>query len=127
MVASTEHAPPGDARPGLRSAAHHVSGGRFILGLGAGGVGFDSTVFARPTELSAGQLVDRLQRIRGDITIGSLRELTARYEGVYYSVERGSATPGRYGDWTRPRVPLSRTAASSDPVRPFAATSQRVD
>src|SRR6185437_3815631 len=38
----------------------HVSGGRFILGVGAGGVGFDSTVFGGEP-LAPAELVARLE------------------------------------------------------------------
>ena len=67
----------------------HISGGRFVLGVGTGGIGFDSTVFGGepldPKELSA-----RLEEFVAVID-GLFREPAVSYEGRYYNVHDASA------------------------------------
>jgi alkanesulfonate monooxygenase SsuD/methylene tetrahydromethanopterin reductase-like flavin-dependent oxidoreductase (luciferase family) len=83
----------------------HVSGGRFILGVGAGGVGFDSTVFGREPltrrELTArlAEFVAVLQRL--------FDEPSVSHQGTYYTVEGACIRPASI---QRPRVPLAIAA-----------------
>jgi alkanesulfonate monooxygenase SsuD/methylene tetrahydromethanopterin reductase-like flavin-dependent oxidoreductase (luciferase family) len=83
----------------------HVSGGRFVLGVGAGGVGFDATVFGsaplEPKELSSRleefvSVIDRL-----------FREPTVSHDGAYYSVHEACLRPSSIQE---PRVPLAIAA-----------------
>ena len=83
----------------------HVSGGRFVLGVGTGGVGFDSTVFGdeprSPKELSS-----RLHEFV-EVIDGLFREPTVSYEGRYYTVHEASV---RAVSVRKPRVPLAIAA-----------------
>jgi alkanesulfonate monooxygenase SsuD/methylene tetrahydromethanopterin reductase-like flavin-dependent oxidoreductase (luciferase family) len=82
-----------------------VSGGRFVLGVGSGGVGFDSTVFGSapldPAELSTRldefvTIIDRL-----------FREPMVSYDGTYYKVHEACVRSARVD---QPRVPLAIAA-----------------
>ena len=79
-----------------------VSDGRIILGLGAGGVGWDATVLGQepwsPTERSErfGEFVTLLDRL--------LREPEVTHEGVYYSAHEARQIPGCVQE---PRVPFA--------------------
>jgi alkanesulfonate monooxygenase SsuD/methylene tetrahydromethanopterin reductase-like flavin-dependent oxidoreductase (luciferase family) len=85
--------------------ADHVSNGRFILGVGAGGVGFDSTVFGdeplRSSQLTArlAEFVELLDRL--------FREPTVSHEGSYYSVHEACIQPACV---QTPRVPFAIAA-----------------
>jgi alkanesulfonate monooxygenase SsuD/methylene tetrahydromethanopterin reductase-like flavin-dependent oxidoreductase (luciferase family) len=83
----------------------HVSGGRFILGVGAGGVGFDSTVFGREP-LTRGELTARLAEF-----VALLRRLfdepSVSHQGTYYTVNEACIEPASI---QRPRVPLAIAA-----------------
>jgi len=86
--------------------ADHVSDGRFILGVGAGGVGFDATVFgAEP--LAPAQLVARLAEFVELLDL-LFREPTVSYDGAYYSVHDACIRPASV---QQPRVPLAIAAA----------------
>lgn len=97
----------------------HVSGGRFILGLGAGGVGFDSTVFGADA-LTPRELVARL-----DEFVALLARLFAEPEvshaGVYYSVREAVIRPESL---QRPRIPLAIAAAGA---KALGVVAQRGD
>jgi alkanesulfonate monooxygenase SsuD/methylene tetrahydromethanopterin reductase-like flavin-dependent oxidoreductase (luciferase family) len=83
----------------------HVSAGRFDLGLGAGGVGFDSTVLGGevlpPKERSArfAEFVDVLDLL--------LREPAASHHGRHYTVDDARMIPGCL---QQPRVPFAIAA-----------------
>ncbi len=83
----------------------HVSGGRLVLGVGTGGVGFDSTVFGGepldPKALSA-----RLHEFV-EVIDGLFREPTISYAGEYYTVNEASV---RAASVREPRVPLAIAA-----------------
>jgi alkanesulfonate monooxygenase SsuD/methylene tetrahydromethanopterin reductase-like flavin-dependent oxidoreductase (luciferase family) len=83
----------------------HVSGGRLILGVGAGGVGFDSTVFGREP-LTRGELTARLAEF-----VALLRRLfdesSVSHQGAYYTVNEACIEPPSI---QRPRVPLAIAA-----------------
>jgi alkanesulfonate monooxygenase SsuD/methylene tetrahydromethanopterin reductase-like flavin-dependent oxidoreductase (luciferase family) len=83
----------------------HVSGGRFIIGVGAGGVGFDSTVFGREP-LTRGELTARLAEF-----VALLQRLfdepSVSHQGRYYTVNEACIEPASI---QRPRVPLAIAA-----------------
>jgi alkanesulfonate monooxygenase SsuD/methylene tetrahydromethanopterin reductase-like flavin-dependent oxidoreductase (luciferase family) len=109
----------------------HVSAGRFILGVGAGGVGFDSTVFgAEP--LSRAELVARLDEFVE--LLGRLfTEDAVSYQGKYFTVNDACIRPDAV---QVPRVPiaiaaggpksLARVAKYGDAWITFGATSHHV-
>jgi alkanesulfonate monooxygenase SsuD/methylene tetrahydromethanopterin reductase-like flavin-dependent oxidoreductase (luciferase family) len=86
--------------------ADHLSDGRFILGVGAGGIGFDATVFG-VEPLSPAQLVARLSEFV-ELLDRLFREPTVSYEGTYYSVNEACIHPASVQS---PRVPLAIAAA----------------
>jgi alkanesulfonate monooxygenase SsuD/methylene tetrahydromethanopterin reductase-like flavin-dependent oxidoreductase (luciferase family) len=83
----------------------HVSDGRFVLGLGAGGSGFDATVLgaelpspgARATRFA--EFVDLLDRL--------LREHEVTHRGAYYTVDDAHVYPACV---QQPRVPFAIAA-----------------
>ena len=84
----------------------HVSGGRVVLGIGAGGLGFDSTVFGQ-IPLTPGQLTARLEEFV-DVVDRLLREPALSHAGDYYTVHEARMIPGCV---QRPRVPIVLAAA----------------
>jgi alkanesulfonate monooxygenase SsuD/methylene tetrahydromethanopterin reductase-like flavin-dependent oxidoreductase (luciferase family) len=93
-----------------------VTGGRLVVGLGAGGVGWDATVLGTPawsTEERAGRfeefvvLTDRL-----------LRQPATTYEGRWYSADEARMVPGCV---QQPRAPFAVAAAGRRGMR-LAAT-----
>ena len=89
----------------------HVSGGRCILGVGAGGVGFDSTVFGaeplRPLELVArlAEFVALLGRL--------FTEPTVSHAGTYYTVNEACIQPAAI---QVPRVPVAIAAGGPNAI-----------
>lgn len=83
----------------------HISGGRLTLGLGAGGIGFDATVFG-DEPLSPGQRVARLTDFV-DTLDTLLRNPESSHEGSHYTVNGAMMLPGPV---QRPRVPLAIAA-----------------
>ncbi len=83
----------------------HVSGGRFILGVGAGGIGFDSTVFGREP-LTRGELAARLAEFVG-LLERCFDEPSVSHQGTYYTVKEACVRPASI---QRPRVPLAIAA-----------------
>lgn len=84
----------------------HVSGGRFELGLGAGGPGFDATVLGAAT-LTPAQRSARLAEFV-DVVDRLLREPALSYRGEWYTVDEARMIPGCVQE---PRVPLAIAAA----------------
>jgi alkanesulfonate monooxygenase SsuD/methylene tetrahydromethanopterin reductase-like flavin-dependent oxidoreductase (luciferase family) len=84
----------------------HVSGGRFILGVGAGGVGFDSMVFGRES-LPRRELVARLEEFVALLAL-LFAEPMVSYEGTYFTVHEACIRPAAV---QVPRVPLAIAAA----------------
>lgn len=83
----------------------HVSNGRFLLGIGAGGVGFDSTVFgAEP--LTRPQLVARLEEFV-DVLGRLFAEPFVTHEGQYFTLDDACIRPDAI---QRPRVPFAIAA-----------------
>ncbi len=92
--------------------ADHISDGRFILGVGAGGVGFDATVFG-DEPLSRAQLLARLEEFV-DLLDRLLREPTVSHEGTFYRVNEACIRPPSV---QAPRVPLAIAAAGPRTLR----------
>jgi alkanesulfonate monooxygenase SsuD/methylene tetrahydromethanopterin reductase-like flavin-dependent oxidoreductase (luciferase family) len=86
----------------------HISEGRLILGVGAGGVGFDSTVFGG--ELLS--LPERRERLAEFVELLDLllRQPVTSYAGSYFTAEEARMLPGCV---QRPRIPLA--LAAGDP------------
>jgi alkanesulfonate monooxygenase SsuD/methylene tetrahydromethanopterin reductase-like flavin-dependent oxidoreductase (luciferase family) len=84
----------------------HISGGRLTLGVGAGGVGFDSTVLGGEV-LSPRQRRQRLTEFVELLDL-LLRQPTTSFRGDYYSADEARMLPGCV---QRPRLPLALAAA----------------
>lgn len=85
----------------------HVSGGRFILGVGAGGLGFDSTVFGEPP-LSRRALTERLGEFL-ELLDRLFREPTVSHRGTYFTLDDALVRPAALQE---PRIPLAIAAAA---------------
>ena len=83
----------------------HVSDGRFTLGIGAGGVGFDATVLG-DEQPSPKERVDRLREFV-EVVDGLLRNPTYSYRGERYVVDDARMIPGCV---QHPRLPLAIAA-----------------
>ncbi|MEU4688402.1 LLM class flavin-dependent oxidoreductase [Actinoplanes sp. NPDC023714] len=73
-------------------AIDDISGGRLILGLGAGGVGFDSAVLGTP-ELTPRERVDRFTEFL-ELFDTILRNPSTTWSGSYYSAVDARSIPG---------------------------------
>lgn len=84
----------------------HVSSGRFVLGVGAGGLGFDATVLGgselRPAERAErfGEFVEALDLL--------LRQPMTSYRGRHYRIEQARMLPGCV---QQPRLPIAVASA----------------
>jgi alkanesulfonate monooxygenase SsuD/methylene tetrahydromethanopterin reductase-like flavin-dependent oxidoreductase (luciferase family) len=97
----------------------HVSAGRFVLGIGAGGVGFDSTVFGQPS-LNRAALVARLDEFVE--VLGRLfTDDVVSYAGNYYTVSEGIVRPSSV---RAPRVPV---AVAANGPKSIALVARRAD
>jgi alkanesulfonate monooxygenase SsuD/methylene tetrahydromethanopterin reductase-like flavin-dependent oxidoreductase (luciferase family) len=83
----------------------HVSDGRLVLGLGAGGVGFDATVLGG-TAPTAGERAARFTEFV-DVLDRLLRSPAVSYEGSWYTVDEARMLPGCV---QQPRLPLAVAA-----------------
>jgi alkanesulfonate monooxygenase SsuD/methylene tetrahydromethanopterin reductase-like flavin-dependent oxidoreductase (luciferase family) len=97
----------------------NISGGRAILGVGAGGPGFDSTVLG-------GELLpprERAARLEEFVTVLDrlLREPAVTYHGAWYTVDEARMLPGCV---QRPRVPIAIAAGGR---RTLALAAQYAD
>jgi alkanesulfonate monooxygenase SsuD/methylene tetrahydromethanopterin reductase-like flavin-dependent oxidoreductase (luciferase family) len=84
----------------------HVSDGRFTLGIGAGGTGFDAEVFGGRA-LSPSQRTARLSEFV-DVTDQLLRQPATSHSGPHYTVNDARMLPGCL---QQPRLPLAIAAA----------------
>lgn len=82
-----------------------ISGGRLVLGLGAGGLGFDAEALGQDP-LTPGQRVDRLAEAT-DLLDGFLRLETEDHDGDWYTVKGARLLPGCA---QQPRVPFAVAA-----------------
>ncbi len=90
------------------TALDDISDGRFLLGVGSGGAGFDATVLgAQPLPPRA--LVDRLGEFLDLMHTGLTHDRTD-YQGEYYTAVAARSTPGSV---QRPRVPFIVAASGA--------------
>src|SRR4051794_7970265 len=82
----------------------HIAGGRLTLGIGAGGVGFDATVFG-DEPLSARQLLDRFGEFT-ELLDRLFRERTVSYDGTYFTAHEAQTLPATPAQ-PRPRVAIA--------------------
>jgi alkanesulfonate monooxygenase SsuD/methylene tetrahydromethanopterin reductase-like flavin-dependent oxidoreductase (luciferase family) len=97
----------------------HVSNGRFVLGIGAGGVGFDSSVFGHAT-LTPAQLVARLDEFV-DVLGRLFSDDVVSYAGDYYTVDEAVVQPSSV---RTPHVPIA--VAASGP-KSISLVARRAD
>jgi alkanesulfonate monooxygenase SsuD/methylene tetrahydromethanopterin reductase-like flavin-dependent oxidoreductase (luciferase family) len=83
------------------TALDDISQGRLLLGVGAGGTGFDSAVLGSP-ELTPRQRVDRFAEFL-ELLDRLLRNDRVSWSGAYFSAVDARSTPGPV---QRPRPPL---------------------
>jgi len=89
-----------------------ISGGRFTVGIGAGGEGWDTTMLGQ-AELSARQRVDRFVEFVA-LLDRLLREPAISYEGRYYSANEARSYPGCV---QQPRIPFAIAATGPRGMR----------
>ena len=97
----------------------HVASGRFVLGIGAGGVGFDSSVLGQAA-LSPAQLVARLDEFV-DVLGRLFADDVVSFTGAYYTVDEAVVRPQSV---RAPRVPIA--VAASGP-KSIAIAARRAD
>jgi alkanesulfonate monooxygenase SsuD/methylene tetrahydromethanopterin reductase-like flavin-dependent oxidoreductase (luciferase family) len=90
----------------------HLCGGRFTLGIGAGGTGFDATVLGQEP-LTPGQRVSRLVELTR-VVDGLLRGDLTDHTGDWYRIEEARMLPGCV---QRPRLPLAVAAGGQQTLR----------
>jgi alkanesulfonate monooxygenase SsuD/methylene tetrahydromethanopterin reductase-like flavin-dependent oxidoreductase (luciferase family) len=83
----------------------HVSSGRFVLGVGAGGLGFDSTVFGAET-LAPGALVARLEEFV-ELLHRLFTQPAVSHAGAYFTVNDARIRPAAV---QVPRIPIAIAA-----------------
>jgi alkanesulfonate monooxygenase SsuD/methylene tetrahydromethanopterin reductase-like flavin-dependent oxidoreductase (luciferase family) len=87
-------------------ALDHVSGGRFVLGVGAGGVGWDATVYGGEPIARAvrtARFAEMVEALDGLLTNGAYS-----YAGAHYVIADARTLPGPL---QQPRLPLAVAAA----------------
>jgi alkanesulfonate monooxygenase SsuD/methylene tetrahydromethanopterin reductase-like flavin-dependent oxidoreductase (luciferase family) len=97
----------------------HVSAGRVVLGVGAGGPGFDSTVLGG-TMLNGPELAARLEEFVA-VLDELLREPIVSHRGPHYTVDEARMIPGCV---QQPRVPIALAAGGA---RTMALTARLAD
>ena len=96
----------------------HISAGRFTLGLGAGGTGFDATVLGQ-TPLTAGERVDRLTEYAACLD-GLLRGDLRTHDGRWFTFTEARIVPGCV---QQPRLPLALAAGGPRALAAVAASA----
>jgi alkanesulfonate monooxygenase SsuD/methylene tetrahydromethanopterin reductase-like flavin-dependent oxidoreductase (luciferase family) len=84
----------------------HISDGRLVLGIGAGGTGFDATVLGAPEPLSPRQRADRLTEFV-DLLDLLLRNPATSFDGDWYQAHDAVMHPPSV---QQPRIPLAIAA-----------------
>lgn len=99
-------------------ALDHVSGGRFVLGLGSGGTGWDATVYGPAVSARArtGRFIEMVQALDGLLTHGRFS-----FRGEHFTVDDGRTLPGPL---QRPRLPL---AVAAKGPRALAVAARHAD
>jgi alkanesulfonate monooxygenase SsuD/methylene tetrahydromethanopterin reductase-like flavin-dependent oxidoreductase (luciferase family) len=99
-------------------ALDHVSGGRFVLGVGAGGVGWDATVYGDALAPAArtARFAEMVEALDGLLTHGSFS-----YSGEHYVIVDARTLPGPL---QQPRLPLAVAAAGP---KALALTARHAD
>ncbi|MFD2764016.1 LLM class flavin-dependent oxidoreductase [Micromonospora eburnea] len=101
------------------TALDDVSGGRLLLGLGAGGIGFDATVLGGET-LPPGRRVDRFAEFTELLDL-ILREDGTTWRGEWFAAVDARNNPGCV---QQPRVPFVMAANGSRSMRLAARFGQ---
>jgi alkanesulfonate monooxygenase SsuD/methylene tetrahydromethanopterin reductase-like flavin-dependent oxidoreductase (luciferase family) len=96
-----------------------LSGGRFTLGIGAGGPGWDTTMLGRE-ELEAGARADRFEEFV-ELTDRLLRDAPVDFEGQHYTAVDVPMAPGCV---QTPRVPFVLAATGPRGMRLAARHAQ---
>ena len=100
---------PNFRHPGLLAkdvmTIDHLSGGRFELGIGAGGTGFDADVLGGPPP-SPSERADRFEEFVEALDV-LLRKPRTSFSGRHYTVHESRTVPGCV---QRPRVPFTVAA-----------------
>jgi alkanesulfonate monooxygenase SsuD/methylene tetrahydromethanopterin reductase-like flavin-dependent oxidoreductase (luciferase family) len=97
----------------------HISSGRFVLGVGAGGTGFDATVLGGEV-LSPGQRAARLIEFVQVLDV-LLTEGEASYAGEWFQADAAQVLPGCV---QKPRLPLAIAAGGP---KTLALTARHAD
>jgi alkanesulfonate monooxygenase SsuD/methylene tetrahydromethanopterin reductase-like flavin-dependent oxidoreductase (luciferase family) len=85
----------------------HISSGRFVLGVGAGGLGFDATVLGG-SELPPAERIERFGEFVEVLDL-LLRQPMTSYRGRWYTVHEARMLPGCV---QQPRLPIAVASAS---------------
>ncbi len=93
-------------------ALDDLSGGRFTLGLGAGGTGWDATILGQPA-WSARERAERFAEFV-ELTDRLLRQPETSYTGRYYSANDARSHPGCV---QQPRIPFAIAATGPRGMR----------
>jgi alkanesulfonate monooxygenase SsuD/methylene tetrahydromethanopterin reductase-like flavin-dependent oxidoreductase (luciferase family) len=101
------------------TALDDISGGRVLLGVGAGGIGFDATVLGAET-LPPRARVDRFAEFTELLDL-LLREQRVTWQGAYYAAVDARSTPGCVQS---PRVPFVMAANGARSLRLAARFGQ---
>jgi alkanesulfonate monooxygenase SsuD/methylene tetrahydromethanopterin reductase-like flavin-dependent oxidoreductase (luciferase family) len=93
-------------------ALDDLSGGRFTLGIGAGGTGWDATILGQP----AWPPRERAERFAEFVELSDrlLRQPETSYTGRYYSAHEARSHPGCV---QRPRIPFAIAASGPRGMR----------
>jgi alkanesulfonate monooxygenase SsuD/methylene tetrahydromethanopterin reductase-like flavin-dependent oxidoreductase (luciferase family) len=93
-------------------ALDDLSGGRLVLGVGAGGTGWDATILGQ----AAWSPHERAERFAEFVTLTDrlLREPATSYAGRYYSADEARSAPGCV---QRPRIPFAVAATGPRGMR----------
>ncbi len=103
-------------------ALDHVSEGRAVLGVGAGGVGFDATVYGGEPLSGAARATRFAEMI--EALDGLLTHHAYSYAGEHYTIADARTAPGPL---QQPRLPLAVAASGPRALAVGGALRRRVD